>query len=166
MTAQPSQPATNPPRNGPPAGVPTDEPGRPWRTEGLPKGQRSAPRRRWVTTAIWVGGYLLLFGVLTVQDRLSGPQHVPYTEFKTQVANKNVGDLFARGDSIEGQLKTAVPVLGEPDRSYQPPTRPPRSGGDPKGAYARGSAATGRRSGAAGLRDARHDGRRPGQSRE
>jgi cell division protease FtsH len=61
----------------------------------------------------------VLFGVLTVQDRLSGPQPVTYTEFKTQVANKNVGELFARGNSIEGQLKKAVPVPGETDHSYQ-----------------------------------------------
>ena len=64
-------------------------------------------------------GYLVLFGVLTVQDRLSGPQPVPYTEFKTQVANKNVGELFARGNSIEGQLKKAAPLPGQADRSYQ-----------------------------------------------
>ena len=42
-----------------------------------------------------------------------------YTEFKTQVANKNVGELFARGNSIEGQLKKAAPLPGQPDRSYQ-----------------------------------------------
>ena len=61
----------------------------------------------------------MLFGVLTVQDRLAGPQPVTYTEFKAQVANKNVGELFARGDSIEGQLKKAVPVPGDKDRTYQ-----------------------------------------------
>jgi cell division protease FtsH len=60
--------------------------------------------------AVWLVGYLLLFGMLTVQDRLSGPQAVPYTEFKIQVGNKNVAELFARGDSIEGQLKKAAPI--------------------------------------------------------
>jgi cell division protease FtsH len=119
MTAQPSQPATNPPRERPPAGVPPEPPVRPWRTEGLPTGQPPPPGRRWLTAAIWFAGYLLLFGTLTVQDRLSGPQPVTYTEFKTQVANKNVGELFARGDSIEGQLKKAVPVPGDMDRTYQ-----------------------------------------------
>jgi len=69
--------------------------------------------------AAWLLGYLVLFGMLTVQDQLSGPQPVPYTEFKIQVANRNVGELFARGDSIEGQLKKAAPVPGELDRSYQ-----------------------------------------------
>jgi len=66
----------------------------------------------------WLVGYLRWFGVLTVQDRRSGPQTVPYTEFKSQVANKNVAELFARGDSIEGQLKKAVPLPGEPNRTY------------------------------------------------
>jgi cell division protease FtsH len=68
---------------------------------------------------VWLVGYLLLFGMLTLQDRLSGPQAVPYTEFKTQVANKNVAELFARGDSIEGQLKKVVPIPGQKDRTYQ-----------------------------------------------
>jgi cell division protease FtsH len=57
--------------------------------------------------------------MLTVQDRLSGPQPVPYTEFKTQVTNTNVGEVFARGNSIEGQLKQAVPFPGKKDRTYQ-----------------------------------------------
>jgi cell division protease FtsH len=57
--------------------------------------------------------------MLTLQDRLSGPQPVPYTEFKTQVTNTNVGEVFARGNSIEGQLKQAVPFPGKKDRTYQ-----------------------------------------------
>jgi cell division protease FtsH len=93
--------------------------GRPWRTEGLPKGQGPKPRPRWVTGAIWLVGYLLLFGTLTLQDRLSGPQAIPYTEFKTQVAANNVAELFARGDSIEGQLKKPVAIPGGQDGTYQ-----------------------------------------------
>jgi cell division protease FtsH len=92
---------------------------RPWRTEGLPAGRAQKPRRRWTTAAIWLAGYLLLFGMLTVEDQLSGPQPVPYTEFKSQVANKNVAEVFARGDSIEGQLKKAAPLPGQHDRTYQ-----------------------------------------------
>ena len=65
---------------------------------------------------MWLVGYLLLFGLLTLQDRLSGPQAVPYTEFKTQVADKNVAELFARGDSIEGELRKAVALPHEPRR--------------------------------------------------
>jgi len=67
----------------------------------------------------WLVGYLLWFGLITIQDRRSGPQTVPYTEFKSQVANKNVAELFARGDSIEGQLKKPVPLPSRQDRTYQ-----------------------------------------------
>jgi cell division protease FtsH len=68
---------------------------------------------------VWLLGYLLLFSILTVQDRLSGPQAVSYTEFKRQVASRNVAELFARGDSIEGELRKAVPIPGQPERTYQ-----------------------------------------------
>jgi cell division protease FtsH len=95
------------------------QPARPWRTEGLPKNHQPKQRSRWMTIAIWGVGYLLLFGMLTVQDRLSGPQPIPYTDFKTQVSNKNVAELFARGDSIEGQLKKAETIPGQQDRTYQ-----------------------------------------------
>ena len=43
---------------------------RPWRTEGLPPGDPARQRRRWITTAMWIVGYPVLFGMLTVQDRL------------------------------------------------------------------------------------------------
>ena len=120
MTAKSSQPPPDSPRERQPASPSTEPPpSRPWRTEGLPKGQPTKPRPRWLTMAIWVAGYLILFGVLTVQDRLAGPQPVPYTDFKTQVTDKNVAELFARGDSIEGQLKKAVAIPGQQDRTYQ-----------------------------------------------
>jgi cell division protease FtsH len=64
-------------------------------------------------------GYGLFFGLLTLQDRLNGPQSVPYTEFKGQVASKNVAEIFARGDTIEGALKNPAPWPGQPNRTYQ-----------------------------------------------
>jgi cell division protease FtsH len=119
MAAQTPPLPPNPPTERPSADSSGKQaPARPWRTEGLPKDQSPKPRPRWMTFAIWGVGYLLLFGMLTLQDRLSGPQPVPYTDFKTQVANKNVAELFARGDSIEGQLRKAVPVPGQQDRTY------------------------------------------------
>ena len=57
--------------------------------------------------------------MLTIQDRLAGPQPVPYTEFKNQVANKNVAALFARGNSIQGELRKAAAVPEQQDRTYQ-----------------------------------------------
>ena len=119
MTAKSSQPPPDSREREPASSSTEPPPSRPWRTEGLPKGQPTKPRPRWLTMAIWVVGYLILFGVLTVQDRLAGPQPVPYTDFKTQVSDKNVAELFARGDSIEGQLKKAVAIPGQQDRTYQ-----------------------------------------------
>ena len=120
MTPQDPQPPPSSARESPPSNSPARHPPqRPWRTEGLPKSDPPSPRRRWITAAVWLLGYLLFFGVLTVQDRLSGPQAVPYTEFKTQAANKNVHEVFARGDSIEGQLKKAAPLPGQQNRTYQ-----------------------------------------------
>src|SRR4051812_22481281 len=116
MAASGVQAAVDRQGDHPPSGSPsTSPPSRPWRAEGLPKGGHPpTPRRRWQTAAVWLVGYLILLGVLTLQDRLSGAQPVPYTDFKTQVANKNVGELFARGNSIEGQLKKAAPLPGQP----------------------------------------------------
>jgi len=57
--------------------------------------------------------------MLTIQDRLAGPHPITYTEFKLQVSNKNVGEVFARGDSIEGQLRKAAAVPGQQDQTYQ-----------------------------------------------
>jgi cell division protease FtsH len=104
--------------------VPPDSPEqktslKPWRTEGLPKDNPPARRPRWTMALAWLLGYLVLFGVVTIQDRLSGPQLLPYTEFKTQVANKNVAEVFSRGDSIEGELKRPVAAPGVKDRTYQ-----------------------------------------------
>ena len=84
---------------------------KPWRTEGLPKGQPRKPSR-WVLTALWILGYLIFFGILTVQDLMKGPQTIPYTEFKAQVAQKNIAQVFARGNSIQGALKKPAPLPG------------------------------------------------------
>ena len=53
--------------------VPPNRP-RPWRTEGLPEGQSPTPKRRWNTIVVGLLGYLAVFGVLTLQDRLSNQQ--------------------------------------------------------------------------------------------
>jgi hypothetical protein len=36
---------------------------------------------------------------------MSGPQRIPYTEFQDQFAGENVAEMFARGNTIEGELK-------------------------------------------------------------
>jgi cell division protease FtsH len=62
---------------------------------------------------------LLLFGLLTMQDRMARPESVAYTEFKAQVATGNVGEVFARGDTIEGALKKPAPQPKQEGRTYQ-----------------------------------------------
>ncbi|BBH67835.1 ATP-dependent zinc metalloprotease FtsH [Actinoplanes sp. OR16] len=57
-------------------------------------------------------GYAIVFGVLTIQDHANEPPTVAYTEFQTQVRAHNVKEVFSTGDSIEGQLKTAVTLPG------------------------------------------------------
>jgi cell division protease FtsH len=70
-------------------------------------------------------GYAAFFALITLQDRTGGPQTIPYTEFKVQVANNNVTEIFARGNTIEGALKKAAPLPGQPQstgeqgRTYQ-----------------------------------------------
>src|SRR4051794_23653799 len=89
-------------------------PSRPWRTEGLPEGQPPNRRRRWMPWAVWLVGYILFFGIVTVQDRMAGPHSIPYTDFKAQVSAQNVAEVFARGNSIEGALRKGAPLPEQP----------------------------------------------------
>ena len=118
-TPSPQPPAPSTGDTPSPVPPPNQAPQKPWRTEGLPPRQPEKPRLRRSTIAVWLVGYLLLFGVLTVQDRLAGPQAVPYTEFRNQVTNKNVGALFARGNSIQGELKKAAALPDKQGETYQ-----------------------------------------------
>ena len=91
---------------------------KPWRTEGLPPPPSKEGKPRWSLFALAAIGYAVVFAILTVQDRLSAPQVVPYTEFRQQVVGRNVAEVFSRGDSIQGVLKKAVPVPGEAGATY------------------------------------------------
>ena len=114
MTDQERQPPQNPP-----SAPPSDQPAsRPWRTEGVPNGQPQARRAAWRRWALWPVGYLILFALFTYQDRMSEPQAVSYTEFKAEVATKNVKEVFARGDTIQGALKKPAPLPDQQDRTY------------------------------------------------
>ena len=53
---------------------PEQRPAPPWRTEGLPKGQPPKRRPGWVIMAAWFLGYVVFFGILTLQDRMGGPR--------------------------------------------------------------------------------------------
>jgi cell division protease FtsH len=115
MTEQDS-PAT--PQPSSPKPPPQSPPSKPWRTEGLPPGP-PPNRQQWTTLAGWVLGFLVLFVLLTLQDRQQSPQPTPYTEFKGQVASGNVAEVFARGNTIQGSLRKPAPLPDHPDVTYQ-----------------------------------------------
>ncbi|MFG2967665.1 ATP-dependent zinc metalloprotease FtsH [Streptomyces sp. NPDC048288] len=90
---------------------PRKSPDQPWRTEGAPEEPPKPPnggRRmhggwwRLIVTALVV--YLLANLVLSYFDEANEPT-VSYTEFSKQVDAGNVEKIYAKGDSIQGQLK-------------------------------------------------------------
>jgi cell division protease FtsH len=88
---------------------------KPWRTEGLPPGEGGTgpekPGRNWVKLA--TRGLLIygaVFAFLTIQDRMNGPQPISYTEFDTQVEAANITEVFARGHTIQGELRAEKPI--------------------------------------------------------
>jgi cell division protease FtsH len=101
---------------------PERPPNRPWRAEGLPAGSKGGPppKRNWWNLALW--GFLiytLFFGLLTLQDRQAGPKTISYSEFIAQVDARNVAEIFARGESIQGSLREAKPLPGQEGETYQ-----------------------------------------------
>ncbi|MFD1211515.1 ATP-dependent zinc metalloprotease FtsH [Arthrobacter sp. GCM10027362] len=63
--------------------------------------------------------YLGFFALLSIQDQQGGPQTVSYTEFKTQVRDNNVAEIFSRGQSIEGNLRHERPLPGAEGSTYR-----------------------------------------------
>lgn len=96
---------------------PAQAPNRPWRTEGLPQSAKGAPPKKrpdwWAIARRVLVVYLIVFGLLTLQDRLNGPQTISYSEFDAQVQAGNVAELFARGYTIQGKLRTPKPLPGK-----------------------------------------------------
>jgi cell division protease FtsH len=96
--------------------APPRPPNRPWRAEGLPRGRPEGgakPPRDWfglVARGLLV--YAVVFGLLTLQDRLNGPATISYSEFVKQVQAGNVSEVFSRGESIQGTLREARPIPG------------------------------------------------------
>ena len=99
--------------------VPSPSPAPPWRTEGLPKESDRKPMPPWQRWARWVLLGAAFFGVLTLQEQLASPLVVPYSEFKTQVASKNVREVFARGNTVQGELKAPSPIPSQKNAKYQ-----------------------------------------------
>src|SRR6185503_15252783 len=62
--------------------------------------------------------YGAVFAFLQFQDHLGGPEAISYTEFDKQVDAKNVAEVFARGYTIQGELRTekAIPAEAKPSK--------------------------------------------------
>lgn len=95
----------------------------PWRIEGMP-GLAGSPEissggwgrwRPWLWLAVLYLGFFLIF---SFQDRAAAPEAVAYSEFKAQVQENNVAEVFSRGDTIEGELRQEKPLPGAGDRTY------------------------------------------------
>jgi cell division protease FtsH len=54
--------------------------------------------------------YAAVFAFLTIQDRMNGPQAISYTEFDKQVEAGNITEVFARGHTIQGELRAERPI--------------------------------------------------------
>jgi cell division protease FtsH len=91
----------------------------PWRTEGLDGPNAPKPGRWRRIGIIAVLGYWVVFTILQMQDQRGHPANVAYTEFTDQVTAQNVKEVFSRGDSIQGDLKTAKPIPGKPKDTYE-----------------------------------------------
>lgn len=96
---------------------PLDSP-RPWRTEGLPnqdEGNAKKPKR-WVFWVAAAALFVIIWGVFSWQDARNAPPTIAYTEFISQVEDGNVKQIYAKGDTIQGELKEAAvlpPAQGE-----------------------------------------------------
>ena len=106
-----------------PHAKPRHQPGRPWRAEGLPPGKAGGPPdpgwRRWLRSARWLLVYAAVFALLTFQDWQAGPLAISYSEFQQQVRANNILQVFARGETIQGELKAPRPIPEQLARTYK-----------------------------------------------
>jgi len=97
-------------------------------TRGSPSGSRpppggglwqdGLPRKTWlVFLGVLLANYLLMRFLFPVQDE---PLTIPYTVFKTQVADGNVTAIFSQGASIEGRFTAAVTWPTPADQNAAP----------------------------------------------
>lgn len=115
-----SAPVPPPGRNdSTPTGPPPLDAPKPWRTEGLPDAKKktgqgsSGGRPRAGGWKFWVAWLLVLVGLyafMSWMGQRNAPPTVSYNEFITQIDAGNVKSIHAKGDSIDGELKAAVPI--------------------------------------------------------
>ncbi|MFE2572202.1 ATP-dependent zinc metalloprotease FtsH [Streptomyces mirabilis] len=92
---------------------PRKDPDQPWRTEGTPPDSTGPPAGRRKMPGGWIGlvvavlvVFVIALLVLSFFNEGTEPT-ISYTEFSKQVDNDNITKIYAKGDAIQGQLKTA-----------------------------------------------------------
>ena len=116
----------NPPRSSASGGPPPLEAPRPWRTEGLPDSpsdpdkKPNKPRATWGFWLAALGVLLILLGLFNWTDSRNAPPTIAYSEFVAQVEAGNVKEVYARGDTIQGELKTEAPLPVEEQDDRRP----------------------------------------------
>jgi cell division protease FtsH len=107
------------PRDGAATPSRTSWPKVPWRTEGLPAAAPEGGNKgRWWRTLLVVVLYIGVFAALSVEDQQSKPHSIPYTEFKAQVRDNNIAEVFAKGQTIDGSLRSEEPLPGGAGSNY------------------------------------------------
>ncbi|MFD8704300.1 ATP-dependent zinc metalloprotease FtsH [Kitasatospora sp. NPDC059648] len=90
---------------------PRQTPDQPWRSEGAPP----PPPPRGRMPGGWAGLVLTALVVFVISDLLlsffgnQGATTISYTEFNNQLNKGNITKIYAKGDAIEGTLKSAQP---------------------------------------------------------
>lgn len=100
---------------------PRDRADTPWRSEGAPPAPPPKKRmpggwRGLILAALIV--YLVTNLVLSFFNEGDEPT-ISYTEFSKQVVNGNVSKIYAKGDAIQGELKTGQPKPDGGDGDYK-----------------------------------------------
>ena len=107
----------------PPRGERRDKPSTPppWRTEGVPPQGNGGGGPRWGRWVFWAL-LAVIFGASFFTSVNTGgetPTTIAYTSFTQQVAAGNVKDVYAKGYSIQGELKKSQPVPDQKGETYQ-----------------------------------------------
>ncbi|MGW3627701.1 ATP-dependent zinc metalloprotease FtsH [Streptomyces sp. NPDC000880] len=88
---------------------PRERADQPWRSEGAPPPRKKMPGGWAGLTLTALVVFLAANLLLSLFGGVSEPS-VPYTEFSKQVRNGNVSKIYARGDTIQGELKRKAPL--------------------------------------------------------
>ncbi len=101
---------------------PREDPDKLWRSEGAPPPPqlpRKTPRGNWVSMILTALVVFLLVDLLLNLFGSGNKLNVPYTEFTKQLNAGQVSEIYAKGDSIEGKLKSAQPDPNNSKQTYE-----------------------------------------------